>query len=78
MGFGGGFQRVEFFQFLGGHLLERRGDGSLFDIDFLAGQVFELLHRFVSVLSPTDCRGENSDERNAGLFVNGVRDAGSW
>ena len=44
VGLGGGLQRVELFQFLGGDLLERRGDGSFFDIDFLAGQVFELLH----------------------------------
>ena len=78
MRFGGGFQRMELFQFLGDDLLECRGDRSFFDIDFLSGQVLELLDRFVSVLRPTDWRGEKSDDLKAGLFVNGVRDAGSW
>ena len=44
MGLGGGLQRVELLQFLGGDLLERRGNGPFLDIDFFAGQVFELLH----------------------------------
>ena len=78
MSLGGGFQRVQLFQFLGSHFLERRGDGSFFDIDFLAGEVFQLLHRLGQRLEADRLPGENSDDRKAGLFVKGVRDAGSW
>ena len=43
MGFGEGFERVEFLQFLGSHLLEGGRNRPLLDIDLFAGDVFELL-----------------------------------
>ena len=43
MGLCGRLQRIELFKFLGGDFLERRGDGSFFDIDFFSGQLFKLL-----------------------------------
>src|SRR5207302_3437200 len=46
MGLDSGFQRVQLFQLLRSHLLESSGNSSFFDINFLSGEVFQLLHRF--------------------------------
>jgi hypothetical protein len=75
---GGGLQWKELFQFLGDDLLEGRCDRSLFDVDFLSGQVLELLDRLGERFQAGGLAGRKERDLKAGLLVNGVREAGSW
>ena len=43
MGLDEGLERIEVLQLLGGDLFKCGGNGSLFDINLLAGDVFKLL-----------------------------------